>query len=161
MLLMSWIFERQLALRWGALEGYSEITTIEDFDKSPFSGKHLPPSGLREVPGATCPSAHMLDVACPCKGEANYVARITPKSGFFLVIVLARTFANWLSDITKLIDLEDRKVMQLRVFYAHGTVRYCNVNAEPLKAANAKLLECAEDGGAQEHVARPRGRGIR
>ena len=39
--------------------------------------------------------------------------------------------------------------MQLRVLYAHGSTRYQNINAEPLIAANAKLLECAEDGQAR------------
>ena len=49
MLLMSWIFERQLALGWGALERYSDITTMEDFPESRFKGKNLPPCDLGTV----------------------------------------------------------------------------------------------------------------
>ena len=149
MLLMSWIFERQLTLRWDALEGYFDITTIEAFEKSPFARKHLPPWAIREDKQSQCPSAKMLDVACPCEDEANHVYKMTPKPGIFLVIVLAKTLANWLAEITKLIDLEDREVMQLRVFYAHGSVRYHRVSAEPLTPANAKLLQCTDTGETQ------------
>ena len=95
MLLMSWIFERQLALGWSALEGYSDITTMEDFHKSRLAGKNLPPCEFRTDQQARCPAAKMLDVACPCEDPASYVAQLIPKLGIFLVIVLAKTFADW------------------------------------------------------------------
>ena len=70
-----------------------------------------------------------------------------PKSGIVVMIVLAKTLATWLREITKLIDCSDRKVMQLRVFYAHGQ-RYKNVNAEPITDKNKHLLIC----DAQDNV---------
>ena len=95
MLLMSWIFERKLTLRWEALEGYYEITTMEYFSRSPFASKHLPPSDHRTSQEARCLSAEMLDIACPCEGPSNFVAQLTPKPGIFLVIVLAKNVCEW------------------------------------------------------------------
>ena len=83
-----------------------------------------------------------------CEGPTNHVAQLRPEVGVFLVIVLAKTFAKWLTEISKLVGFKDRKVMQLRVFYAQGSVRYSGVNAETLAAANAKLLKYEEDGSA-------------
>ena len=88
-------------------------------------------------------------MACPCEGEVNFVSRLVPKPGIFLVIVLAKTLANWLMEISKFVDCTDRKVMQLRVFYAHGGTTFKGVNAEPLTDVNAELLRCDDRGNAR------------
>ena len=46
----------------------------------------------------------------------------------------------------KLIDFEDRQVMQLRCFHAHASHKYKNINAEPITIQNRDLLLCKEDG---------------
>lgn len=71
------------------------------------------------------------------------------KSGIVLVIVTAKIFTSRLAELTKLIDFSDRKIMQLRVFYAHSVNRCKNVNAEPLFMENRHLLKCIEDGSAK------------
>ena len=98
-----------------------------------FYGKHHPPRHLWEGPVGKCPSADMLDVVCPSEVEEDdLLAQLRPKAGVFLVIILTRTFANWLAEITKLIDFSDRSVMQLRVFYAQASIKYRNVSPEQL-----------------------------
>lgn len=71
------------------------------------------------------------------------------KSGIVLVIVAAKIFTSRLAELTKLIDFSDRRIMQLRVFYAYSVNRYKNVNTEPLFIKNKHLLEYIEDDSAK------------
>ena len=133
------------------MNGWQFIDTMEEFKRSRFVGRHLPPPNLRphiEIQ-SKCPSATSLDVQCPCEGSDNCISKLQLKDGIVLVIVLAKTFTIWLGQLTKLVDFDDRKVMQLRVFYAHGTNRYKGVNAEPLINVNSHLLQCTSDGMAR------------
>lgn len=77
--------------------------------------------------------------------EVSPIFEIQRKPGIFVVVVLAKTMASWLAESGKLIDPQNRRVMQIRLFYGHGSKRYRNVNVEPLTAENAKPLECNAD----------------
>ena len=48
-----------------------------------FYCKHLPPAHLHTEAGK-CPSAHQLNVACPCEGPGNYISNIEIKAGIHL-----------------------------------------------------------------------------
>lgn len=49
----------------------------------------------------------------------------------------------------RLVDFADRRIMQLRCFYAHAGNRYKDVNAEPITNDNKHLLQCKADGSPQ------------
>lgn len=149
MVIVSWILNRQIALRHAALDGYFTIKTMKQFNDSHFRGKHLLPRRLRSGKALhdKCPSAHLLDIACPC--ECDLVRRLVPKVGLAVVYVPAKIMGTWLAELTKLVDFEDRKVMQLRVFYVqHQT--YWDVSAEMVSDDNIHLLRCNQDGSTPD-----------
>lgn len=78
-----------------------------------------------------------------------YISRLYNKPGTAVIIVPAKIFGTWLAELTKLVNSEDRDVMQLCIFYAHGSNRYKNVDAEPLTKDNQYLLQCRLDGAAK------------
>lgn len=97
MVILSWIFERQLALRHRALRGYFKIKTIEEFNESEFRYKHLPSAHLRPSSSdlhQRCPSRDQLDVVCPCEGASNYVHNLKVKYGLHVAIVQAKILPN-------------------------------------------------------------------
>lgn len=149
MVLISWIFERQLALCAHALRGYRNISITKEFNNTRFRHTHLPPVYLRNKISISIekyPSANHLNVTFPYTEFENYFSQLKPKRGIYLMIVLARIVPNWLIEITKFIDFNDRKTIQLRCFYAHAGVTYSNVNAERITSANDHLLKCGKDG---------------
>ena len=61
----------------------------------------------------------------PCLSRTPRLQAPQPKKGIHLTFVPAKLMPTWLAQVPNLIDfITDRKVMQLRYFYAHAGVSY-------------------------------------
>ena len=69
---------------------------------------------MKDVP-EKCPSPQALDAACPCEGPHNHLHKLWDKPGITLSVIPAKIFANWLAELTNLVNFTDREVMQMRV----------------------------------------------